>query len=162
MGSIAHCMAVARARHADTRSPHRLVVRTSRCGRDNPGSTPGVDILFSKVSNVGNCCATHRRAPACVGTQASPHDKHPQCTILGTSLDSQRRNAKETSRGFEPRSLDSESRVLTVTPRGHMPPRWLRRVTAAFSRCGCELDTTRAHRGECNPARAAVSGWLKT
>ena len=24
---------------------HRLVVRTSRCGRDNPGSTPGVDIL---------------------------------------------------------------------------------------------------------------------
>ena len=23
--------------------PHRLVVRTSRCGRDNPGSTPGVD-----------------------------------------------------------------------------------------------------------------------
>ena len=28
-----------------TRSPHRLVVRTSRCGRDNPGSTPGVDIF---------------------------------------------------------------------------------------------------------------------
>ena len=26
---------------------HRLVVRTSRCGRDNPGSTPGVDILFA-------------------------------------------------------------------------------------------------------------------
>ena len=28
------------------KSPHRLVVRTSRCGRDNPGSTPGVDILI--------------------------------------------------------------------------------------------------------------------
>ena len=26
-------------------SPHRLVVRTSRCGRDNPGSNPGSDIL---------------------------------------------------------------------------------------------------------------------
>jgi hypothetical protein len=25
--------------------PHRLVVRTSRCGRDNPGSTPGEDTL---------------------------------------------------------------------------------------------------------------------
>jgi hypothetical protein len=25
--------------------PHRLVVRTSRCGRDNPGSTAGVDIF---------------------------------------------------------------------------------------------------------------------
>ena len=25
--------------------PHRLVVRTSRCGRDNPGSTPGVVIF---------------------------------------------------------------------------------------------------------------------
>ena len=30
-----------------TPSPHRLVVRTSRCGRDNPGSTPGVDIFHS-------------------------------------------------------------------------------------------------------------------
>ena len=27
-------------------SPHRLVVRTSRCGRDNPGSTPGEDIVL--------------------------------------------------------------------------------------------------------------------
>ena len=27
---------------------------------------------------------------------------------------------KEPSRGFEPRSLDSESRVLTVTPRGQL------------------------------------------
>ena len=26
----------------------------------------------------------------------------------------------KASRGFEPRSLDSESRVLTVTPRGHL------------------------------------------
>ena len=25
--------------------PHRLVVRTSRRGHDNPGSIPGVDIL---------------------------------------------------------------------------------------------------------------------
>ena len=39
--------------------PHRLVVRTSRCGRDNPGSTPGVDI----------CCdgRTHRRSPPTCG-----------------------------------------------------------------------------------------------
>ena len=28
-------------------SPHRLVVRTSRCGRDIPGSTPGEDIFFA-------------------------------------------------------------------------------------------------------------------
>ena len=32
-----------------TPSPHRLVVRTSRCGRDNPGSTPGVDIFLSQA-----------------------------------------------------------------------------------------------------------------
>ena len=31
-------------------SPHRLVVRTSRCGRDNPGSTPGADIACANVS----------------------------------------------------------------------------------------------------------------
>ena len=31
-------------------SPYRLVVRTSRCGRDNPGSTPGGDIW-----KIGGC-----------------------------------------------------------------------------------------------------------
>ena len=31
-----------------------------------------------------------------------------------------RRMKKKASRGFEPRLLDSESRVLTVTPRGHL------------------------------------------
>ena len=36
---------------------------------------------------------------------------------------------KEASRGFEPRSLDSESRVLTVTPRGQVA----RRRFAAFA-----------------------------
>ena len=29
-------------------------------------------------------------------------------------------NHHEVSRGFEPRSLDSESRVLTITPRDHL------------------------------------------
>ena len=33
--------------------PHRLVVRTSRCGRDNPGSTPGVD----NALNIEPVCA---------------------------------------------------------------------------------------------------------
>ena len=28
---------------------HRLVVRTSRCGRDNPDSTPGVDIWLAEA-----------------------------------------------------------------------------------------------------------------
>ena len=32
-----------------TSSPHRLVVRTSRRGRDNPGSTPGEDIFILSV-----------------------------------------------------------------------------------------------------------------
>ncbi len=30
--------------HERHQSPHRLVVRTSRCGRDNPGSAPGGDM----------------------------------------------------------------------------------------------------------------------
>ena len=42
--------------------PHRLVVRTSRRGRDNPGSTPGVDI-FPALVKIDH--ATHRCA-ACV------------------------------------------------------------------------------------------------
>ena len=35
---------------------------------------------------------------------------------------------RETSRGFEPRSLDSESRVLTVTPRGRLHRQNLGRI----------------------------------
>ena len=31
--------------------PHRLVVRTSRRGRDNPGATPGVDTLLPLPPN---------------------------------------------------------------------------------------------------------------
>ena len=42
------------ARHL-RHGPHRLVVRTSRCGRDNPGSTPGVDILLERLHT---CCGT--------------------------------------------------------------------------------------------------------
>ena len=33
--------------------PHRLVVRTSRCGRDNPGSTPGEDKIFPRPLRMG-------------------------------------------------------------------------------------------------------------
>ena len=36
-------------------SPYRLVVRTSRCGRDNPGSTPGEDIC-AMFSGQSLCC----------------------------------------------------------------------------------------------------------
>ena len=39
-------------------SPHRLVVRTSRCGRDNPGSNPGVDTLvgWQCCPCLASCC----------------------------------------------------------------------------------------------------------
>ena len=39
-----HAAAELRTRILAGKRPHRLVVRTSRRGRDNPGSTPGVDI----------------------------------------------------------------------------------------------------------------------
>ena len=38
---------------------HRLVVRTSRCGRDNPGSTPGVDISRLLFCSHGLGCEGH-------------------------------------------------------------------------------------------------------
>ena len=41
------------ATHAGERCcPHRLVVRTSRCGRDNPGSNPGVDMVGGGSQNI--------------------------------------------------------------------------------------------------------------
>ena len=37
--------------HSSRHGPHRLVVRTSRCGRDNPGSIPGGDIFHAAASD---------------------------------------------------------------------------------------------------------------
>ena len=43
--------------------PHRLVVRTSRCGRDNPGSNPGVDMTSYKgAASVPICCRRYSAA----------------------------------------------------------------------------------------------------
>ena len=36
-------------------SPYRLVVRTSRCGRDNPGLTPGEDISLGQSEEKKTC-----------------------------------------------------------------------------------------------------------
>ena len=47
-----------------TNRPHRLVVRTSRRGRDNPGSTPGVDIFWSEDGMLGiNVCWSELQTP---------------------------------------------------------------------------------------------------
>ena len=44
--------------------------------------------------------------------------------------------SKKTSRGFEPRSLDSESRVLTVTPRSQLNTSADERRTLAGQKTG--------------------------
>ena len=41
--------------------PHRLVVRTSRCGRDNPGSTPGVDNFIGRFRERAGVVVTEVR-----------------------------------------------------------------------------------------------------
>ena len=43
----------------------------------------------------------------------------------------------QASRGFEPRSLDSESRVLTVTPRGQVRAGARRLIINPFDRLAC-------------------------
>ena len=37
--------------HSSRHGLHRLMVRTSRCGRDNPGSTPGGDIFHAAAAD---------------------------------------------------------------------------------------------------------------
>ena len=63
---------------------------------------------------------------------------------------------KKASRGFEPRSLDSESRVLTVTPRGRLenwyPKAPMRKLTPVG------WDTPRIERG----ASRMLSGCAST
>ena len=36
----------------ESQGPHRLVVRTLRCGRDNPGSTPGVVMQVRRTAEI--------------------------------------------------------------------------------------------------------------
>ena len=58
------------------------------------------------------------RAPA-----ARPHRTHDLVHSAPQGTVQRRENLSgvdQASRGFEPRSLDSESRVLAVTPRGHV------------------------------------------
>ena len=46
---------------------HRLAVRTSRCGRDNPGSNPGVDIFsFVACGQRGSVIRVSSRVGVCV------------------------------------------------------------------------------------------------
>ena len=55
----------------------------------------------------------------------------------------------KTSRGFEPRSLDSESRVLTVTPRGRVlhiqEPTHCNDTLEATKQSGTPVTTTQSH-----------------
>ena len=54
-------------------------------------------------------------------------------SCFGGVLLQRNRSEHKASRGFEPRSLDSESRVLTVTPRGRLVARRPRRLDLCFS-----------------------------
>ena len=64
--------------------------------------------------------------------------EHRDSHILQPNISSKGETQKKTSRGFEPRSLDSESRVLTVTPRGPVVIRRMRPIDHA-TRIGCVL-----------------------
>ena len=44
------------------KSPHHLMARTSRCGRDSPGSTPGENTYGPELEH-DSCTGLLRRAP---------------------------------------------------------------------------------------------------
>ena len=104
-----------------------------------------------------------------------PHAGLPASRIATAGKQAGRRTSRDitvaswhaqVSRGFEPRSLDSESRVLTVTPRDQlhlMQPRW---HTAAQPCTGPATSTCRAWRPRrhcpCPPAGwDACRGWMQ-
>ena len=100
----------------------RLVVRTSRCGRDNPGSTPGGDI-FPRRFLCAKVTLPSRDTDRATQKESSLQRKQ----LVVASRIARETHARQihkrdhkASRGFESRLLDSESRVLTVTPRGHL------------------------------------------
>ena len=79
-------------------SPHRLVVRTSRCGRDNPGSTPGEDIICVASMNARPSPATNK--PNLLATKhfeqdlSSFHDQASQVARSGCIVPSDKRSCK--------------------------------------------------------------------
>ena len=75
----------------------------------------------TRAAPSGNCWKLGRLRGTRQGNlqEALKSLKIPQETIAQKSC---AQEAKKVPRGFEPRSLDSESRVLTVTPRDQLPP----------------------------------------
>ena len=64
--------------------PHRLVVRTSRRGRDNPGSTPGEDTLLGRR---GNARQTQHSSNANVSQATNQNKKRAQCRATTKKTD---------------------------------------------------------------------------
>ena len=67
--------------------PHRLVVRTSRCGRDNPRSTPGAvreKPTFHHYTCAPHIASWHMKAPhtSASGSASTAHAEHSFHTIL--------------------------------------------------------------------------------
>ena len=70
---------------ASITGPHRLVVRTSRRGRDNPGSTPGVVIAPARSSR---CSAPLQRdvpAVAAIGALSGTRLSHQWLSVTTSS-----------------------------------------------------------------------------
>ena len=63
-------------------------------------------------------CAPPLQCPARFSTRSCPFPPPPPVVFFLKSVPCPQ--SHQVSRGFEPRSLDSESRVLTVTPRDHL------------------------------------------
>ena len=64
--------------------PHRLVVRTSRCGRDNPGSTPGVVILRCMAASQECQCQHTKLGSGARTSRTKLASAHPKNTHFGT------------------------------------------------------------------------------
>ena len=104
---------------ANLHGPHRLVARTSRCGRDNPGSTPGVVIPCARrllpcvglhFNNVGHpqdavCHLSHQKMELRI---VSPKDVQAQRKDL-SNLKFQRQGLVGCQAGFAPASRKPDS-----------------------------------------------------
>ena len=65
-------------RHSNAKSPYGLVVRTSRCGRDNPGSTPGVVILRCVTASQERAISTHEQLSSEAAWAWHGKQEHPR------------------------------------------------------------------------------------
>ena len=122
---------------AKTQCPHRLVVRTSCCGRDNPGSNPGVDRAGCRTAPSDPCFAMVAAVPWAWSRCTS----RPSW-LLGGSIAHCPVIVHSAILGMQPPPARSAPRPAITEQRGHIP-RGSKHMSVPRQCCNLSVQSSR-------------------